>query len=371
MSQPSDVALRDRVFSVEDPEDLPEILDHLPITDELPEIEFAYDLIRPGTKENKMVRCVHCKKEARNHSRGYVMKTTDTGKRFLIGRNCGAKHYGAQFGLVDRQFHDQRRRRRQLLRLDKSKALLPNLLRNLKKISESPALKIFEDTQVSFLDLFSELARYLALAHSGELIIPIKVRDYKAEEKDADRLKPVYDEWEKLTTTEKKKRRKEGREPPKLQERFKTLPQQVGNFRGQAFIRQKSSLSVIISDAHSRIQDNFQEIEHLITDRKSTTELRNLLNRLTSEINRVLEVFDLMASMQRFLSRENLESIVSWADRHPEIQGQYKVKSGTLTFDNADWLSEPLTLILPENFTIPSREEFDDFLYQLSHIDDA
>jgi hypothetical protein len=93
-------------FVHENPEKLEGLLELIPDTDEVPEIEFSYDTTL-GSGER--VRCRHCKKTATNHNRGFVLKYLD-GSRVLVGKDCGAKQFGERFAFKQNQFAAARKR---------------------------------------------------------------------------------------------------------------------------------------------------------------------------------------------------------------------------------------------------------------------
>lgn len=100
--------MSDRIFTIDDPRTLERILDVLPGTAVVPEIEYGYDVTPPKgalRDQSTMVACIHCGHP--NHWIGLVMKYPD-GSRILVGHDCGFNHYGIEFTRQHQLFTEQR-----------------------------------------------------------------------------------------------------------------------------------------------------------------------------------------------------------------------------------------------------------------------
>lgn len=91
---------------VKDPEALAGLIRTRPDADQHPVIVGRYDRTpKGGRKDNEngpWIWCCHC--QASTHWNGFVV-TDDAGTHFLIGQDCGAKHYGGErFRAAKRQF---------------------------------------------------------------------------------------------------------------------------------------------------------------------------------------------------------------------------------------------------------------------------
>ena len=110
----TDFELKDRVFAISEPETLTGLTVFIPPSTSTPTIEFQYNVTPPAKRSRPWVYCVHCGRPT--HWRGYVVKF-DGGVRCLIGKDCGAKYYGADFHLFEKEFDAQRKRQFELRRI--------------------------------------------------------------------------------------------------------------------------------------------------------------------------------------------------------------------------------------------------------------
>lgn len=179
-NQRSDAELVGYDFSAADPEKLDHLLQSVPETDEIPEVEFAYDTSAGGVG---MVRCIHCKKVAKNHYRGFVLRFAD-GRRMLFGRNCGEKVYGAEFAYNKHEFQRALDRSDFLKRQDRIVQERARLIENLELIEADRSWKDFGDLKRRFVAAFPDLAADLAEAagrRDGNLYAEVQVPDREGE----------------------------------------------------------------------------------------------------------------------------------------------------------------------------------------------
>ncbi|MEO9228884.1 MAG: hypothetical protein ABI216_08065 [Devosia sp.] len=179
-SSKSDAELLALDFYSEDPSKLPRLLEMEPQTDESPEVEFSYDTTQTGTG---MVMCVHCKKSAPNHNRGFVMQFQN-GDRILIGKDCGRKLYGESFSHAERD-HREAAERGSLLR--KRLGVLGAKLRLvelLETVEGNPCWLAYGELRRDFNNAMPDLAHELADAvrsRDGALYANTLIHDVEAE----------------------------------------------------------------------------------------------------------------------------------------------------------------------------------------------
>lgn len=199
LSYGSDEELRSRIFTIKEPEALPDLLPRIPTDRGMPSIEYAYD-VTPAKSSRKKKRprvyCAHCHFET--HYKGYVVKWSD-GKRCLVGVDCGAKHYGADFHATVHTFKEERNRLAQLHRYDAVMSLLPDAASAIQRIANHPSIHGLErlvfTMQRRIPDIWQSLA---AVAERGDLFVEELVRNIQAEERlseeEAERRKGTSEE---------------------------------------------------------------------------------------------------------------------------------------------------------------------------------
>lgn len=176
----TDEDLIDWNFRASDPQALDNLRTELPRNQEIPQIEFAYDTLLSGSG---MVRCMHCKKTAKNHNRGFVLFYAD-GSRALVGKDCGAKQYGAAFEHAERQFQLARSRAHYLRRKRAIEANATEICDLVETVSSHPLVEMHSRLKKEFNWGMRSIAPSLADAaqkHDGALFSEERVRDYEAE----------------------------------------------------------------------------------------------------------------------------------------------------------------------------------------------
>lgn len=192
-SSKSDAELLSLDFYSEDPSKLPRLLEAEPQTDEVPEVEFSYDTTQTGTG---MVRCVHCKKSAPNHNRGFVMQF-QSGDRILIGKDCGRKLYGESFSGAERDYREAAERGALLRRRQGVLAAKRRLVELLETVEGSPCWRVYGELKHDFNNAMPDLSREFGDAvrsRDGALYANSQVHDTAAEaayEKRTGRKAPI------------------------------------------------------------------------------------------------------------------------------------------------------------------------------------
>jgi len=178
----SDAELLAHDFYSADPSKLENLLNEVPVTPEVPEVEFTYNTLITGTGQ---VRCIHCKVSAVNHNRGFVLRFAD-GRRMLFGRNCGENVYGEAFGARRLDFDHALKRHGLLKRRERILAERERLISALEHIEAHPSWRAFAELKRGFNVAFPDIAAHVAEAverRDGGLYGEQKVRDSEAEQR--------------------------------------------------------------------------------------------------------------------------------------------------------------------------------------------
>lgn len=354
----TDADLLARRFAVDDPECLDQLSLSVPETDHVPVIEFAYDLTPPRGDKRPFVRCAHCKYP--NHWRGYVMRCAD-GTRFLVGKDCGAKIYGADFNLVERDFRVQRTRQAYLRRLDRVRAAFPAALCGVVEIARSKALGQYEavnrDLRNGMSDLFRQLSQVVKF-REGVLYVEERVRDYAAEERRAERQKDAADEIDKLTVTRRKALRKAGL-LPKNDDRpiYRTVEKPAGRLAGDGFFNAGGAFPARdLTKCHNRLKTVFHELHGLPSESFTTRRLQQVFHTLRESMAEIEGILAALEAVNRFFYPGNLKTVAAWASRTAECGGDYQASGNAIIRCRSVAIGGDLMIAAPAGYRVPKMQ---------------
>jgi hypothetical protein len=350
-------------FRADDPASLEGVLHELPLIDETPFVEFAYNT---KTGSGQKVRCVHCRYD--NHNRGFVLRFRDA-TRILVGKDCGKKIYGADFDLIEKDF-DAAKDRAYYLRCKRSTlAAAPAFRAALESLRSDPALTKFQEVKRRFNTAMSSLARELAKAvqHSdGALYVDDLVRDFEAEARREEQQEILVQQLATMTKTAVRKAREDGRLPRKgagLKFIFKRVPKHVGSIRGQTFFRTDQE------PPRERIEQLSVRVLHsldaLPSSTLTTSQLRVVFRDLSQIVDALVGEIDRLADVLDAFDAGNLARIARWATTRSEDQTVYTATVGQLALDGPSH-EQPRVVRVPADYRPPSREPFMAFRAALS-----
>jgi hypothetical protein len=328
-SRLSDEELLTTNFHADNPEMLENLLDSPPGGDEVPEIEFTYDTTFSGMG---MVRCVRCKKKARNHNKGFVLQFLD-GRRMLIGKDCGEKLYGATFHFVKADFTEAVNRKEALVHrasVLKNKTTICDLF---DALAGAECWRTYSDVKRDFNSSMSELSADLAKAvarQDGALSSEQKVRDTLAEA-----------EYETRTGRKTKI--------------FRTVVSTAWHLQGQSFFAPKPLPNKLVLDLVRRAK---AAVWKLGDPAPSTSELRqffggirNIVEELKAQCSRVDDLVHVfsptqIAAISDWLQSRSLGSLQREGNRLFRAN-----KSGVrVKYRDDRWYGEREEIILPGAF---------------------
>lgn len=289
-AQLSDEEILSTDFCTDDPESLPNLLDSPPDNDEVPEIEFYYDTGKSGSG---MVRCIHCKRTAKNHNKGVVLRFSN-GTRMLYGKDCGAKQYGARFANAQNDFMKAKDRKKAL---ERRQSILDNKYR-LKHLFEGiagdPCWAAYRELKRQFNRAMSGLSYELAEAvqrRDGKLFIEQEVSDVAAEAA-----------YEKRT----------GRSV-KISKRTET---EHWRLNGQPFFDVRNK--VLHQKVASLVQRAKAALEQLSEGAGSTHELKVFNNGFGKLITDLRDCMQKIDDLPRAFSADQVEAISEWSQNRSE-----------------------------------------------------
>jgi hypothetical protein len=306
-------------------------------TDQAPIVEFYYDFRQ--TKHERL-RCAHCRWH--NHLAGYVIKTA-AGTRFLVGHDCGDKIYGADFEGLKRDYDNARDHASNLRRWRNLQAALPEFLLYLSDLQRCPAVRVYRDTKELFRSKLPRLYGALVVALTrdrGVLSVDEQHRDFDAENRAQDRYERESKDWQELTATERKNRRRydgaKAPQPPQIPI-YKKVPKPVMTLRPDHRFFSEKRLP------HSELATVLKQFEMLVTDISGATlrsavyqgrrgdraylpdrhlfapTYQEVFRKVNALLDQIKAAVGDLGEFQGLLHPETLAVLAHWANEHQQI----------------------------------------------------
>lgn len=322
----SDAELVDRIFVIDDPLALDNITSAAPPTDEWLTYEGRYEV---GTS----VTCAF----AHRHKRGYVFRD-EQGRHYLIGHECGAKHLGLGNWQSFTTGREQLEDRASSLRLIRDLADAFRRHRDwIAGLPQDPAIRAFDELRRQLVADLPELvaAATAATARSdGMLAIPVRVRDYAAEERRREREAQAREWYAGQTEAERMAFHAKGGRVPGV-DRTPIITRgtyALGTLQGRSVFSSTPALSLGMRQLLPLI-DRFLEMPRTPTTRKGLVEVTRNAKEL---VNRLLRAQASIDDATAFFEQGNLERVARWADAHGFEGRRYAIRSGHIEVEKAD-----------------------------------
>lgn len=286
-----------RRFWISDPEALPNLLDRVPARDEVPEIEYRYDVTPPKGKSRPYVRCAHCFRPI--HWKGNVARYAD-GCRLLLGCDCGEKQFGFRWSGREEHFSDRMSRHDLLMRLEGLETALPLLHSFLVMLSEHPGLdgliSLRDELHTKMPELASLLTRVLH-ASGGELEITEHIRDVAAEIARDDRQKYAKN--------------------PETKPIFISVTKSLGRIAGASFVLEGASPLI---DARNLVNacTHLQRRLALVTSRH-VLDASPLLEEGEGVVRAADGILNRLEAANKFFGLSNLQTIIQWLRKRMKL----------------------------------------------------
>jgi hypothetical protein len=177
-AQMSDEQLSSARLEIDDPLSLPNLSLERPPADLPPEIVGEYHL--PGSHD--LVWCCHC--QSHSHRNGFAV-TNSTGTNYLLGSECGPKHYGFTFAYAARDHKAKVKRKGILDRMKAIWAAAPEVQAAITELLHSDGLRLIDQKREELRRASDEA--FSALATSVKTGMPlhetVSIRDLAAEQR--------------------------------------------------------------------------------------------------------------------------------------------------------------------------------------------
>ncbi|MEA2760309.1 MAG: hypothetical protein QOH65_2922 [Methylobacteriaceae bacterium] len=333
-TQLTDEQLLQSTFHAHDPSALENVRIALPETSEVPEVEFTYNTKHTS---GRLARCIHCKRD--NHHKGFVLIFRD-GTRILVGRICGFNIYGADFGVMQKDFeraldrHNVLRRRAAVLRIS------ANFLQALDELRSDEALRKYREAKKLFNRDMRHLSAALADACSrgGNLSVEDQVRDLEAEAH-RDEIREIADTRAGISISE--------RRPGKPI--FKTMMRPIGTVAGQEFFKIDRKLpDTILDEAAVRAMGLLASLSK--DDGVLTSKYKNILMQISDLIDEIEGELRRLHSLDQAFEPENLALLARWANAGSIGRKHYSAVAGALRCADGDaekMIAKPAEYLVP------------------------
>lgn len=195
----TDAELSSARLEIDDPLALPNLSLERPPGDDPPEIVGEYHL----PQGHDLLWCCHC--QSHSHRNGFAV-TNSTGQQYLLGSECGPKHYGFAFEFAARDHKAKVKRKGVLDRLRAIVATAPAVKATIQEILTSEGLRVIDAKRRELHGASSSAFHALATSVKTEMPLyeMVQVRDIAAEQRRDEQLPddetgpPIY-RWERMS----------------------------------------------------------------------------------------------------------------------------------------------------------------------------
>lgn len=300
----SDAEMLDHIFLIYSPSTLENVVQDAPPVDQWLTYEGRYEV-------GADVTCAF----AHRHRKGYVFGD-EIGRRYLIGHNCGAKHFGLgnwkTFTRGRQDLEDRAGYLRLIRDLEQSFASHRNWIASLSDSQSVVAYdQLKQDLRKKLGFLIQGVERIIARGE-GRFILHREERDFNAEEREREKQEKAQREFdEKPPLDQESIVRRGGRRPVLVRvERYRRVPYEIGRLQGHSLFRDDVPLTIRIKQLVSLI-DHFLARPPSPQNKKALVEIsrnaRTLVERLTGYSEEV-------AQAVAFFAPDHLENLARWAD---------------------------------------------------------
>jgi hypothetical protein len=295
----------------------------------------------------------------------------------LLGNNCGKDQFGIEFKRVERDFHAQRNRQRDLQRIIEIRELLPPLEAELEMLRRSAAAAAFDGYMAglrSFGKLRSVLRR-IAQQNHGLLACTSYYRDREAELRYAEtlphakhhqqRIEGAKTEYLRRTRIEEYQRWVESL-PPVECEKIETFGRLLGG--GIFELPFNETLVASMKATRDAVRVHADEFLTNRSDYWTKRRLVRAIQMLRLRVGLANRAIALLDELDRFTSVENLAKIAAWSEREvelPQPRIDFSVRASGRTLIDED---DRTQLGLPESWTVPTLPHMAALLAKLGEL---
>jgi len=361
---PDDRDLLSRKFDIDDPSTLAGLLDHPPDTNEVPEIEFTYDVTPPGGRKAGHAPHLECVfRHSARHWKGYIVRWK-SGARARLGGTCGAEHFGFVFDDIEQRFKSARSRKGDLKKFIALRALLPEVVSELRALPQHQSIIAYDAYRQDLRTDFPELHHALGVIArlDDQLITTRQERDHNAEHDRAHRSEEGRKLFQDLEEAPRKgpgivkacnHRLKQwlSSQPPIM----KTVTQEAGPLAGGAILTDPRPLAHIASTATINMARLADEITGNRSDHwNSAHPFSTTFKAIRDAIDAADQTVRLLKELTRFTANANLARIAVWTayeieTMRPRVPHAVTARGRQLTCEK-----DGVSLALPADFVIPT-----------------
>ena len=239
---------------------------------------------------------------------------------------------------------------------------------------------MYRDTKKMFRNELPRLfgAISVALLHDrGVLSIDEQLRDFDAENRVVDRYEQDKEEWEGLTATERKNRRRydgeKAPQPPRLP-MFRYVPKALMTVRAANFFSNDPLPHEQLARVLSAFQGLASEIagatarnaaykgrrDELYRDHRHLfgSTFQGVFHRVSSLVDQIRSTADDVAELEVFFRLESLSTVIRWANQHRKIAEQFTLRGRGIGVVGS--FGAPVSL--QNSFAAPSLEGLEKFI---------
>lgn len=265
---------------------------------------------REANPDYPYVWCCHCGYPT--HWDGRVIRD-DSGGIFLIGADCGRRHYGESFINVERAFREERMRQGLLKRWSQMLLSHSDKLDHIKHILANSFLANHDSKHAELRRACPDgLGRLASAVRIGQLIDHVRVRDYVAEELRHQHYEEALLTFRNLPADERRRRRREGLEPKEDSSpiyRVEDVP--LGLVSGASLIFDERVRSTAVK--LKKELENAQKINLEGTDKTSTAKLGKVLKEIFDLMQNLREEIAKTSAAAQFFTPDNLNRLERWS----------------------------------------------------------
>jgi len=313
MKRISDEELLERQFRYDDPEGLTGLCRERPDGSLEPEI-VGYYRLRPsgGRAANPAatyIWCCHCQKPT--HWDGRVLKD-NSAKTYIIGADCGRKHYGDKFVAIDRAFDEQLARQKLLARWSQIELLRDQMLAEVDTVLKDPVWRTIDlkrqELHAAKPDFVFRLSPLIK--RGGSLIIREQLRDVAEEERRQRSYERAKARYKSLSKSEQAQMRRDGLAPERDDSPiYRTHEENLGPVRGRHVVIDDGD----VRSCAIRLRDLLVQIAPI--DKLGNirnTQLSRTLADIREASERLRGAFEENAGAWRFFEPANLDAVDRW-----------------------------------------------------------
>jgi hypothetical protein len=258
-----------------------------------------------------MVACAF----AHRHKRGYIFRD-EADRRYLIGHECGAKHFGLGNWQSFTAGRERLEERGSYLRVIRDLADTLRAHRDwIAGLPKNPAVRAFDALRVDLRTLFPGLVsaiKSVISRHDGVLTVTVEARDYAAEERRREREQEARAWYTGLGERERAQFHTKGGRAPTVDKSplRKREARALGTLRGSVLFSNSPALGQAMREVLPLV-DAFLAMPRTPTTRR---DLLGVTRNARELVTRVLRVRDSLLDAVEFFDRDNLERVARWAD---------------------------------------------------------